>query len=70
MIGMIHSKSPLEFMVFWPKTLIGGIKLSVVRVTDQEIDKELAILKGIWIVVESVFEVDLDKRPFDVFGIR
>ena len=30
MVGVIDCKSSLEFVVFWPKTLIGGVELSVV----------------------------------------
>jgi hypothetical protein len=67
MIGVIDGKSPLQFVVFWPETLIWGVELSVVRVTDQEIDEHFAILKSIWIMIESMFEIDLDELPFDVF---
>jgi hypothetical protein len=56
---MIHCKPPLEFVVFWPETLIRGIKLSVIWVTDEEFDKHSAILHGIGIVIEGVLEVDL-----------
>ena len=41
---MIDSETPLEFVVFWPKTLIGGVKLLVVRVADQKIDEYFSIL--------------------------
>ena len=66
-IGVIDGKSRLQFVVLWPEMLIWGVELSVVRVTDQEVDEHFAILKGIWIMIESMFEVDLDELPFDVF---
>lgn len=66
---MIDCKPPLEFVIFWPKALIGGVELSVVWVTDEEFDKHSAVLHGIWVVTEGVLEVDLYKFPFDVVGI-
>ncbi len=69
MVGMIYCKSPLKLVVFWPKTLIGGIELLVVGVTDEEVDEHFAVLKGVRVVIEGVFKIHLDKLPFDVFGI-
>jgi hypothetical protein len=69
-IGMIDCKPPLEFVILGPKALVGGVELSVVWMTDEEFDEHASILHGIWVVIQSVLEVDLDEFPFDVVGIR
>ncbi len=60
MVGMIYCKSPLKLVVFWPKTLIGRVILSIVGMTDQEIDKDFSVLKSIRVVIEGILEIHLD----------
>jgi hypothetical protein len=51
-------------VVFDPVALTWRVKLGVTGVTEEEIDVNFAVLKGVRVVIQGVVEVGLNEFPF------
>ena len=50
-ISCVYGVTAVEFVIFRPVSLVWCVELSVVRVADEEVNKDFAVLKGKGVVV-------------------